>query len=93
MYLKDKHIMGVLLIGILLLLMLSKIGMFCFGSDGDFHALAGFFFYDIIRWWISNPTISMDRIMEFVINYQAQFKFFGGISYYPPLHSFVIAFL
>ena len=93
MYLKDKHVMGVLLIGVLLLLMLTKTGVFCFGNDGDFHALAGFFLYDVIKWWVSSPTFSMDRIMEFVINYQAQFKFFGGISYYPPLHSLVIAFL
>jgi hypothetical protein len=93
MELREEHILVIVLTGLLLLFMASKIGVFCFGNDGYFHASGGLFFYDVFKWWVSNPTFSFEEITAYIINYQAQFKFFGGISYYPPLQSVVIAFL
>jgi len=62
-------------------------------SDSYFHALGAYFIYDLVKWWITSPTISYKAIESFVLNYELQFKFFGGISYYQPFQSFFVAFL
>lgn len=62
-------------------------------SDSYFHALGAYFVYDLTKWWLTNPTFSYKAIESFVINYELQFKFFGGISHYQPFQSFFVAFL
>jgi len=60
-------------------------------SDGYFHALGAYFFDDIAKWWFSHPTLSLEAVKSFVHDYELQYKFFGGISYYPPLQSVLVA--
>ena len=93
MLLEDNKVITIILIGILLLFLVSKFGVFCYGPDGEFHALGGFFFYDLAKWWFENPTFSLNNAMDFIVDYQEHYKFFGGISYYPPLQSLIIAFI
>lgn len=62
-------------------------------SDGYFHALGAYFIYDIIKWWITDPTFSYKSIEAFVFNYELQYKFFGGIGFYQPFQSFFVAFV
>jgi hypothetical protein len=92
----DTHKLIILLLTIAMvsLFLFSKIDVFMTTeSDGYFHYLGAFFMYDAFKWWVSSPTPSFDAIRDFVISYQAHYKFFGGIAYYQPFHSFFVAFL
>ncbi|MCK5176170.1 MAG: hypothetical protein KAQ92_00455, partial [Candidatus Aenigmarchaeota archaeon] len=87
----DRGKMILVLLFITFALFLSRTGTFIYDtSDAYFHAVGGLFTYDFLDWWLGNPTISFSNIMNLIVNYQAQYKFLGGIIYYPPLQSVLI---
>ncbi|MCK5476377.1 MAG: glycosyltransferase family 39 protein [Candidatus Aenigmarchaeota archaeon] len=89
---KTEFLLFAILIFACLFLLLTRLGTFIYDiSDAYFHVSGGLFTYDIIKWWFENPSLNIEIIMNFIVNYQAQYKFLGGITYYPPLQSIFIA--
>jgi 4-amino-4-deoxy-L-arabinose transferase-like glycosyltransferase len=76
------------------LFLYNKIDVFMSAeSDGYFHELGGFFVYDFARWWIAFPTFSVKSMMSFISDYQAHYKFLGGLTHYQPFQSLFVGFL
>lgn len=55
------------------------------GWDEAAHANSALFTYNFIKYWISNPTFSFQKIMEFAVEYHSHYKFFTAFAVYPPL--------
>jgi 4-amino-4-deoxy-L-arabinose transferase-like glycosyltransferase len=92
---KDEWVLlTILFIVIGALFLYNKIDVFMSAEcDGYFHALGGYFVYDFARWWIASPTFSMKSIMSFILDYEARYKFLGGLTHYQPFQSLLVGFL
>jgi hypothetical protein len=73
-----------LVIAFILLVMSKPMPMFNYAYE-DSNTLTSFLISDTVKWFVSSPTLSLDKIKGFLIDYQAHYKAIGNLRFSPPL--------
>jgi len=60
--------------------------------DETYVAAPAIFWLDFIKYYVNNPTLNLNKIISYGLNYQSHYIFFSQMLWHPPLYKILVFF-